>query len=394
MKILHQLGHNHKWPLDAYFQNSIGDGFIFSAYNFPFGKIGSKISTYTADKYIDKSMIDLQFYGSKDTTGGQLASYPFSPMNIPIEDDTATSGIELIEKSITYQENLNIKKIIVPVFYHELKDLEKFTTYIKKINKIISKRKDKGSSFKYYMTIPFSNSSIKKDEFVEKLLQLTTDMSIVFDGFYIVCDASPEYKKKISTDFSYYENLVKVFRVYESQGLETIHGYANWDSLIFASLCNINYMTIGTYETLRNFNIQRFTEDASGGPSKGWYFSEVLLNFIRADDLTNLRRSGCLSLIENEKNIFSDIILKSDYVWNTHKPDIHKNYLLSISRLYKELCGIENIQKRAELLLEKIETARNTYEKLASEYKVYLTDESSNYHLGMWAALIKKHGFA
>ena len=31
MKILHQLGHNQKWGLDSYFQNEIGDGFIFCA---------------------------------------------------------------------------------------------------------------------------------------------------------------------------------------------------------------------------------------------------------------------------------------------------------------------------------------------------------------------------
>ena len=392
MKIFHQLGHNHKWPLDAHFENSVGDGFIFSAYNFPFGKIGSKISTYPSEKYIGKSMVDLQFYGSKDTMGGQLESYPFSPMNLPPSADTAVAGIELIEKAINYQEELGIKDIIVPIFYHELSDLDKLTSYINRINKRVIKRKEKGSESRYFMTLPFSNNSIKNDEYVEQILQSTTDMSIVFDGFYIVCDSSPEYKKKISIDYAYYENLIKIFRVYKTQGLKTIHGYANWDSLIFATLCDIDYMTIGTYETLRNFKIQRFTETVNGGPSKGWYFSEVLLNFIRADDLTNLRRSGCLKLIENEKNIFSDIILKSDYVWNTHKPDIHKNYLLSISRVYKELAEIKSIQKRSKTLLEKIEQARETYEKLQSEYKVFLTDESSDYHLGTWAAIIKKHG--
>lgn len=390
MEIYHQLGHNHKWALDSHFQNNIGDGFIFSAFSFKYGKIENGVSSYKPNQYLNKSMVDLQFYGSKETVGGQLASYPFNPINLNQSDSTMVAGTELIKNAITYQESLALKNIIIPAFYHEASDLEKVEKYLRKINKIIVRKKESGSKLKYFMTIPFSNSAIISKDHVENLLQIATDMPIAFDGYYIVCDSSPEYKKKVSIDYDYYANLLKVFQVLKAQGFTTIFGYSNWDALVFASLCDIDYITIGTYENLRKFNIQRFTEDLGGGASKGWYFSEKLLNFIRAQEITKVRRSNCLDLIANEKNIFSDIILNKDYAWNTHKPDVHKNYLLAISRLLKEITNINSLSKRAIFFQKKIDQARQLYGELARQ-RVFLNDESGDYHLGAWDSILKMY---
>jgi hypothetical protein len=392
MKIYHQLGHNYKWALDAHFQNDIGDGFIFSAYSFKYDKFGNSISSYKPEKYLSKSMIDLQFYGKKTSTeGGQLYTYPFHPTNLGGGDSTNVEGVELIDKAIEYQVGYGLKNIIIPVFYHDADDFEKLLEYIKLINNRLKKKKDKKKTGneKYLMTIPLSNGLITNDDYVEELLQALTHMSIIFDGYYIVCDAKPEYKKKISIDYIYYDNLLKIFTILKSQNFITCHGYANWDALVFNALCNIDYVTIGTYENLRNFNIKRFTEDLAGGPSKGWYFSEKLLNFVRAQELIKLRRSGCLNLIANEKNIFSDIVLDKGYDWNTHKPDVHKNYLLSISKLLSDLPQSSSIQKRAKIFLKKINKARELYESLANDYNVYLLDESGDYHLATWVSIIQ-----
>jgi hypothetical protein len=390
MKIYHQLGHNHKWALDSYFQNDIGDGFIFSAFSFKYGKLENGASTYKPDQYLSKSMVDLQFYGSKKTVGGQLESYPFHPVNLNDSDSTMVAGTELIEKAIAYQESLGLRNIIIPVFYHEASDFGKYEKYLKKINKIIVRRKNKGSKSKYLMTVPFSNIAILNDDYVEDLLQATTDMPIVFDGYYVVCDSKPEYKQKVSIDYGYYANLIKVFQVLKNQEFITVFGYSNWDALIFASLCDIDYITIGTYENLRNFNIQRFTESPRGGKSEGWYFSEKLLNFVRAQEIKKLRSNNCLDLIANDKNIFSEIILNKDYAWNTHKPDVHKNYLLAISRLLEEVASIASLSQRAVFVEKKIDQARQLYGELAS-HRVFLYDESCDYHLGAWDSIIKMH---
>ena len=392
MKVYHMLGHNHKWPLDAHFQNDVGDGFVFLAYSFDYTKPGKPISTYKPQEYISKSMIDLQFYGSRKNVGGKLKTYPFNPANLDDTDSTKVDGLSFIVKGIDFQISAGFKDIIVPVFYEESCDLEKLVGHYKSINKKIKKDKKKGNwgDVKFWMTVPLSNIQIVDDDYVESLLLELTDMSVVFDGYYVVCDAKPEYKKKISIDYNYYENLLKVFTTLKSQEFLTCHGYANWDTLVINALCDIDIVTIGTYENLRNFNLSRFVDSQSGGPSKGWYFSEKLLNFIRAEELDNLRRNGCLDLISNDKNIFSDAILNKAYVWNTHKPDVHKNYLLSIDKLLKKL-GRVGVSQRVSVLLKLIDNAKKLYEELATHHGVYLYDESSDYHLSTWEAFLRNH---
>lgn len=381
MKILHQLGHNKKWNIDAFFENGIGDGLIHGAFNTKLEKLQN-----LEKKLLDYSLIDLQYYGKKSSHDlGKFDTYPFHPASSHVEGRTTTDGMTNIYNGIQFQENIGINKIIIPNYY-ESRDIDKFVEIIKKANEFIGRNKKDG--LLYYMTIPLSNSFIHNDDVINLLLTLLTDMNIYFNGYYIVCEASPGYKQKVSVDFDYLENVSRFFSVLKKQGFSIIYGYANWDAIIFISLVDLDYVTIGTYENLRNFNNIRYSQKGAGGPSDGWYFSEKLLNFIRAREITNLRRNGCLNLVSNAMNIFSDVILEPGFAWNTHKPDVHKNYLLSISRFLQEISSLSDKAVKIEFMLEKIEAARNTYRGLA-ERRVFLTDESADYHLGTWLSFLR-----
>ncbi len=389
MKILHHLGHNHKWNLDAYFDNSIGDGFIFNAFSFNYNKIGSKISGYSPKDYMPVSMIDHQFFGNKNTIGGKLSSYPYHPANDESSVSTSISGIDGISQSIKYQLNLGLTNIIVPNFHYESDSFDHGTKILNKINKLIPNATSQNN---YFMTICLTDNQIEDSSYVEKMLRAYTDMHIGFDGFYIACSSCLEYKKKISLNIKYYTNLLKILSTLKYQKFKTILAYANWDAAVFLALTDIDAISIGTYENLRNFDISRFTEEPGGGPSKGWYFSDKLLNMIKSQHLDFFKNQNCLDLIANEKNIFSDVILDNAFDWNTtHKPDIHKNYLLSVSRILKQLSNIKDLKLRQKFLLEKIENAQSLYEKLNTTYKIFLPDESSDYFLGTWKAFIQMH---
>lgn len=215
-------------------------------------------------------------------------------------------------------------------------------------------------------------------------------MSINFDGYFVVCENKPEQGYKLTIDNRIITNLSTVLRILKRQEFETIYAYANWDAILYLAQTDIDYITIGTYENLRNFSIRRFTEDTSGGKSDGYYFSEKLLNMIRAKDITNIRSNGMLGDIENKKNIFSDLILDPNYSWNIHKPDVNKNYLLSISRLLLEISKIKNIQERILYVLFLIQDAINLYEKLDDNYVAFGGSESKNYHLDVWKQYLLK----
>ena len=386
MEIYHQLGHNSKWNLDSHFINGIGDGFIFSAYSYQYGKLGSNISGYKPNDYLPKTLIDHQFYGNKHSTGGKLESYPYHPINDRSSAGTCVSGIDCIMASIDYQKSLKLNKIIIPCFYYSKDSIDHTVDVLKRINKKVATIKN-GEQF--YMTLIFSDDQITDSEYVEKILRAATDMNINYDGYYIASGASLEYKKKISVNISYYSNLLSILKTLKIQGFKTILGYANWDALVFFSLVDIDGISIGTYENLRNFNVTRFTEDAAGGPSKGWYYSEKLLNMVKAQQLGLVRTRKCIPLIANDKNIFSDVILQDEYDWNTHKPDVHKNYLLAVSRKLKELASHKDLAARQNIMLNSIDSSRTLYESLENDHRVFLTDESADYHLGIWSSFLK-----
>lgn len=392
LKILHQLGHRQKWNLDCYFDNQIGDGFIFSAFSFAKSEIGKKISGYEPEQYLPISFLDLQYYGYKNSKDkGKLNTYDFHPAKMEADGTTVTEYPKLIFDGINHQIKIGVKKVIIPMRCETTKDITKFSAIVEKINEYVSTKKKK--NIEYYLTVPFTDSEIKDTDWVEKVLTLLTNINKVFNGYYIVCDTAPEYKKKISVNYDYYKNLTRIFSVLKKNNFKLIYGYANWDAIIFLALVDIDYISIGTFENLRKFNIKRFTEDVGGGPSQGWYYSEKLLNMIKSQELVKLRGSDCIKLIENKNNIFSGIILDRAYPWvnnGNNRPDVHKNYLLSISRELREISLQKIGNDRINYVLKRIGAAKNIYKYLYDK-KVYLEDESSDYHLSVWETFLKSN---
>lgn len=388
MKILHQLGHNKNWNVDSYFDQGVGDGFIFHAYSFEQDDIGRPICKHDADEFMDKSLLDLQFYGSKESIGGKLDTYSFHPINDSATSSTEVSTIDAIKAGIKFQEEKGFKKVIIP---HILRKTEKsdYTTHIiEKVSSYIAQNRKKDTE--YFMTLPFSGEEIKDESRIERILQSATDMKIEFDGYYVVCEPNLTTKKKVSEDPDYYDNLSRVLSTLKLQGFKTILGFANVDALVFLSITDIDYVSIGTFEVLRNFNIKRFTEEVTGGASKGWYFSEKLLSFVRSQELELIRKHDGITLIKNEDNVFSDEILKDGYDWNTLKPDVHKNYLLSVSKLLNELAAIEDVDERLSFMLEKALGARKLYRELETK-SIFLSDESSGHHLPSWQSTLSQN---
>jgi len=379
MKITHVLGHNSNWSVESHLNQGIGDYFLVTAFTHGIDFDKKKL----LKGILNKSMIDLQFYGKKnsaDISKGKLSEFPFHPANCDEDEITNVYFENCVKRAIEFQRNKGFRNIIIPHFY-ENEDVKDIVDTINKINKYVSKIKIEGE--KYFMTLAFANHIIIDKDKVEEILFACTDMAICFNGYFITCENKPEFKRKLTTDIKVLRNLSKVFKTLKNQEFETIYAYANWDAIIILAQTDIDYVTIGTYENLRKFDIKRFTEDQSGGGSKGYYFSEKLLNMIKANDLTVIRDTGNLPLIRNERNIFSDVILKQDFLWNIHKPDVNKNYLLSISRLLTKIAEIEEIHLRKEYVLDLIDIALKKYGEL--EYNnVFLDAESSNYHLNVW----------
>lgn len=387
MKILHQVWHNPVWNIDAYYNYAIGDGFIFCARNHKYEAIFSQsIWWHLPREFLELSFLDLEFYGWKESIWSKLETYPFHAMNLGNDTETKISLYDAMIHAKNYQESKGLTKIIIPnILITESNIKNVCSSYIHPISKHLIKAVDK----KYYMTITLSYDILAKKELVNFLLSELTSPDIKFDWYYIVVDSNIEYKQKVSTNMNYFESMYRIFSSLKKNWFEVVHWLANWDSLIFLAIVpGIDYISIGTYENLRKFNISKYTRDEGGWASKGWYFSEKLLNMVKPEFIDMIRNQWGLELIQNDLNIFSDEILTEGYVWSSAKPSIHKNYLLALSRLYKELDMIEDINDRIRFLLGKIEFASNVYADLQKSHKVKLIDESSNYHLWLWESFL------
>jgi hypothetical protein len=375
MKITHVLGHNSNWNIDAYFDQNIGDNFLITAYSH--GK--DFLQKKSFQRILNNSMLDLQFYGNKHSKG-KLSEFDFHPSNHLESEITNVYFENCIKSAIEFQKNNGFKNIIIPHLYTN-EDVEGIIKTIKNINRYILK-KGRGTE-KYFMTLPFANHIIIDKDKIEDILSECTTFDICFDGYFIVCENKPEFRKKITIDLKILKNITRILTTLKRNNFQTIYAYANWDALLHLTKTEIDYITIGTYENLRNFDIKRFTEDESGGASKGYYFSEKLLNMVRADSITLLRETNSLNLIKNERNIFSDIILREGFNWNIHKPEVNKNYLLSITRLLKDISMIDDVKLRKKYVINLVDSALEKYD-LLEEHGVFLDREGMNYHLNTW----------
>lgn len=389
MKILHHLGHRYNWNLDTFFDNKVGDGFIFSAFNFERDTFNKE--TLTGRRYdlardiLPLSSIDLQYYGKTDSKDlGKFESYDFHPANYSGKDKTDVYGPAKIKAAIKFEEETGFKRIIIPNFYYDFESKDLLSWLLDTNNKLKKKAENE-----YFMTLPLSFQIMKNEGAIDKILTQATDRNIQFDGYYVVAEPEFAYKQKLCIDYEYLENLFRVLRVLKKNGFKVIYGYANWDSVLFTSLVDLDFVTIGTYENLRNFKIKRFREDPSGGGSKGAYFSSKALNFIKAEELVKFKRKNSLDLIRNEENIFSDIILDEAFLWTSmHVPEVQKNYLMEITNLLISIQKMGDKDLRKKHLVNKIETAIQCYRDIYSK-GVFLETESSDYHLEAWLTFLQ-----
>ncbi|MEJ7913033.1 MAG: hypothetical protein WKF70_07755, partial [Chitinophagaceae bacterium] len=191
MQTLHLVGHRPNWNLDAYFQNQVGDGFVFCAFSCQEGFFKQKtINGYDTKEILNKSFLDFQFFGKKESgliSKGKLSSYPFHPAATPDTELKTSAYMEVaIREAVKYQIELGLQNIIIPTYY-ENDSLSEFIGHLETTNLWL--RKNKNPELKYFMTIPVTHHALIDSEKIEKLLYSLTDMDIVFDGYYIVCES-------------------------------------------------------------------------------------------------------------------------------------------------------------------------------------------------------------
>ena len=254
-KIYHQLGYRYKWNMASYKDDHVGDGFILSPRDM------EKDTVLALDKKTKKiSFFDLQFY-EPSSSKKKLNTYEFFP-NKSLEDGYSTTSYcencyKIAEECIVFQFSNNFKYIVIPTLYFT----DDYETNINKIDTMFVRpflEKIKTFNKKnvpVLISIIASDKILKNQIFRENLITYITSLNDI-SGVYLIPSCKREGKRIADLDYIFY--LMQFIYYLKYNDLEVHIGYSDIEGFLF-TLANVDSISIGSYENLRNFDINKFT---------------------------------------------------------------------------------------------------------------------------------------
>jgi len=380
MKIYHQAGHNLTWNIDSLNNDLAGNGLIFSPINTTYKNL-KKI----APSILENSFFDPQIYFINDNKG-KLNSYPYYPKNFKndIETDDLEDNCNLIaEKCISIQSELNFEYIVIPTRYYESISPKNFNNQLK------------------YFTIPFvefckmndinkkilQTIIVKKEQLTDKektvdLLNFLTSLNDV-SGFYLIFEHNSASKqlKEIGQLFA----ALKIINILKINDFEVHIGYCNTEGIIY-SILKPDSISMGAYENLRLFNINRFItpeEKTRLGPPNVRLYSAQLYQFIDNGYISAMKilTPDLVDTVFPESK-YKHSMFDNSYKWHFTKKDAYMHYFIEYSKQLEELSN-----KNITFLKKEIQHAMKIFDKIQQK-GIALDGNSDGSHLSYWLTLL------
>lgn len=381
MKVYHQTGHNFIWNINSFQQDGAGDGLILSPVNIK----RSKVISMGADVKRN-SFFDPQWYLPKDKKG-QLATYEFFPANIKDDfttDDFTNHGDQLAEQCVDFQINNDFESILVPARYFDILPngyhvqttehiIEPFTKCCESL----------GTNRNITLTVIVKKSQLLNEVTKNDLLNWITGIQKI-SGVYLIFEHDYTSKQIIDTNYLY--NALTFIHALKSNALKVHVGYNNIEGMIY-SIANPDSISMGSYENLRNFSIDRFEADKGSikSPPTPRVYSKKLLQFIAYGNIGALQR-----LYNQWESLFEDtpyfaLMLDPNYSWHFTKPEPYKHFFMAFFSQVRELP--DTMENRMNHIKQIIETAIHTYDDI-KQAGVLLDQDSDGSHLTYWLTVI------
>lgn len=386
ISVYHQCGHNDVWNFDIYSDDKIGDGFI----------LGPKMRTkkgkiISLDEEIKKdSFFDPQFYQPRSSLK-KLSEYDFFP-NVICDNGYNTMDYNEMsnisaQKCISFQLEQKYKNLIIPTtvynetpqnYLESLKQLyiEPFVNVIR--NKDIN---DKG----VLLTVVIKDSQLLDANYTNELLNVITSYTEI-TGIYLV----PYCKKstKRIKDIDFIINLLKFIKILKDNQMYIHIAYSDIEGLLY-SLAGIDSVSIGTFENLRQFDLENFDEREEGGhprtPNRRIY-SNKLFQWIDLNYLGALKSfEGFDGLFEYNKYITLEV--PDEQNWHFRFPELYKHYMMTIYNQYKLLP--DNYEQRYNYIKSELMNAVRLNKKI-DDFGILFNSDNDGSHLECWITAINQ----
>lgn len=376
MKVYHQTGHNYKWNIESFVEDNVGDGLIFSPMNISYSNL-EKLSREVKNV----SFFDPQLYLPKDAKG-KLNTYKFFPTNLVDgfkTPDFNSTKTEIAKECISFQTDNDFKYIVIPARYFEVIPsdyYDQFFNYI--IEPFLTIVSKKNIEKEILLTLIVKQSYLMNDNNLKELLNWVTALPEI-DGVYLIFEN--DIQSKLIKNAGYLFSILKFIHILKSNELSVHIGYCNLEGIIF-SIANPDSISMGSYENLRKFRINRFESKVNKPwPPNPRLYSSLLLQMIDYGYL-----DGIKTLSPEWNKVFEDskyhpIMFQPDYNWHFQKPETYKHFFLTY---YKQILKFPSGQ------FEKIEYLKSSLNKAIEiflqfkENGIILDDNSDGSHLPFW----------
>jgi hypothetical protein len=389
ISVYHLCGHNDIWNCSSLENDKVGHGLILS----PTNKTESKI--YAIKKVTkEKSFFDPQFYLPR-SQHKSLNSFSFFPNNISggyqtIEYEKVAS--ESARLCVEFQVNNGFQYIVIPtLFYdefpvnyiHQLKEL--YTIPFLNAISINNKKKP------ILLSIIVKDSQLELGELRDNLLNYLTSYQEI-EGVFLI----PYYKStsKRIKNIDYLYNLMTFIDILKANDLKVHLAYTDIEAYIL-SLANIDSVTLGSYENLRNFHscisserFEKHEEKKKMSPPTPRIYSSKLFQWIDYRYIKSIEAVYPQSSELFRNTPYKVTMFQPEYNWHFTKPELYKHYFMSFSEQINNLPDIFDL--RYTHIIKSIMDAINCYHEI-SEAGVLLDENSDGSHLQYWATALNRY---
>jgi len=387
--LYHQCGFRDVWNFDSFVNDKVGDGLIISPINMDVSKVNKLPKAVK-----QKSFFDPQFYLPKSSHKA-LNSYDFFPNSIAGGYQTIDYdeyALESAKSCVEYQVQNDFKYIIIPtVFFNELPN-----NYIEQLKELyilpfLNAITSLNVKKPILLSIIVKDIQLNDSEYRDNLLSLLTTFREI-GGIYLI----PYYRttSKRIKDVDYLLNFMTFIDILKSNDLEVHIGYTDIDAYIL-TLTDVNSITIGSYENLRNFansiNSHRFeTKEENkvmNGPTPRIYSSK-LLQWVDHRYLSSLSSDYSRSIELFDDTEYKAIMFQTGYKWHFTKSELYKHYFLSFSGQINSLPN--SFDERYNYIMKDIKRAMDYFEEI-KDSGILLDSNSDGSHLGFWGTAVNRY---
>lgn len=380
-EVFHQVGHNPKWNLDSFTEDSCGNGLILSPVH------QDPNSVEKLDPHIREScMFDPQFYlpGSQKR---KLKAYSFFPetfMNGFSTIEFEAVAKQAAEECIAFQLAQGFRNVVIPTRFlnqmytdfieqHERFSVIPFLEALSEMDQPVC------------LSLALTDHMIQDQGFRNRVLNWVTKYPEI-DQIYLIYSVERETKQIQSSDFL--ASALSFAKEISDTGLKLIIGYQNTESLLFTLIDNVT-VSFGTFENTRIFSIDKFlvTDEERRGPKPRIYLSG-LLNWVQFEQAKQIR-SGANKIWElsYKPTEYSELVLSRKIDPYFNQAELYKHHLCCMQDQFDQLNAIPATE-RATLIGKWIKDANALYSEI-EDVGLFIEKHGNGAHLSPWNVALK-----